>query len=140
MQEYVGGDLDEVLWARRIITSLGEIFVSQRFMDRAMECYQLLVEHHPPELDDADRGLEACPEPDAARSPFADLGPDTVTVSTRVNQDVYEILESLKRVEGNEGKEVEELIREGIYLLFLKYAEDRRTRDLIFDKIRTVVD
>ena len=38
-------DHDEVLWARRIIKSLGEIFVSQRFMDKAMECYQLLVEY-----------------------------------------------------------------------------------------------
>ena len=33
-----------------------------------------------------------------------------------------------------------ELVREGIYLLFLKYAEDKQTRELIFDKIRTVVD
>jgi hypothetical protein len=43
-------------------------------------------------------------------------------------------------VEGNRGKDVDELVREGIYLLFLKYAEDKRTRELIFDKIRTVVD
>lgn len=135
-----GVDLDEVMWARRIIKSLGEIFVSQRFMDKAMECYQLLLEHAPPELDPAALGVEVCPEPEAGPSVFGDLGPNTVTVTTRVNEDVYEILESLKRVEGNEGKDDAELVREGLYLLFLKYAEDKRTRELIFEKIRTVVD
>ena len=135
-----GADFDEVMWARRIITSLGEIFVSQRFMDKAMECYQLLVEHAPPEFDAAARGVETCPEPEHIASPFATLGPNTVTVTTRVNEDVFEILEALKMVEGNRGKDVDELVREGIYLLFLKYAEDKRTRELIFDKIRTVVD
>ncbi len=39
-----GADFDEVMWARRIIKSLGEVFLSQRFMDKAMECYQLLNE------------------------------------------------------------------------------------------------
>ena len=27
----------ELLWARRIVKALGEVFLSQRFMDRAME-------------------------------------------------------------------------------------------------------
>ena len=135
-----GADIDEVMWARRIIKSLGELFVSQRFMDKAMECYQLLVEHSPPELDPSALGVEVCPEPETGPSVFADLGPNTVTVTTRVNQDVYEVLDALKRVEGNEGKDDAELVREGIYLLFLKYAEDKPTRELIFEKIRTVVD
>jgi len=135
-----GVDIDEIMWARRIIKSLGELFVSQRFMDKAMECYQLLVEHSPPELDPSAMGVEVCPEPEAGPSVFADLGPDTVTVTTRVNEDVYEILEALKQVEGNEDKDDAELVREGIYLLFLKYAEDKPTRELIFEKIRTVVD
>ena len=135
-----GVDVDEVMWARRIIKSLGEAFVSQRFMDKAMECYQLLVEHSPPELDVAALGVEVCPEPETGPSVFGDFGPDTVTVTTQVNEDVYEILDALKRVEGNEGKTDAELVREGIYLLILKYAEDRRTRELIFEKIRTVVD
>ena len=135
-----GVEIDEVLWARRIIKGLGELFVSQRFMDKAMECYQLLVEHSPPDLDPSDPGVEVCPEPETGPSVFAELGPDTVTVTTRVNEDVYEILEALKNVEGNEGKDDAELVREGLYLLFLKYAEDKRTRELIFEKIRTVVD
>lgn len=133
-------EIDEVLWARRIIKGLGEAFVGQRFMDKAMECYQLLVEHAPPEIDGTAIGVEVCPEPETPPSVFGDFGPDTVTVTTQVNEDVYEILEALKRVEGNEGKNDAELVREGIYLLFLKYAEDKQTRDLIFEKIRTVVD
>jgi len=135
-----GVDVDELLWARRIIKSLGELFVSQRFMDKAMECYQLLLEHSPPELDPLALGVEVCPEPETGPSVFADLGPNTVTVTTQVNEDVYEILEALKQVEGNEAKDDAELVREGLYLLFLKYAEDKRTRELIFEKIRTVVD
>jgi tetratricopeptide (TPR) repeat protein len=133
-------NLDETLWARRIIKSLGEVFVSQRFMDKAMECYQLLLKYPPPEPDDATFPIDVCPEPEAGPSPFADLGPNTVTLTTSVNQDVYDILEALKRVEGNENKDDAELIREGIYQLFLKYAEDKGTRELIFDKIRHIVD
>jgi hypothetical protein len=135
-----GVDFDEVMWARRIIKSLGEVFVSQRFMDKAMECYQLLLEHSPPEIDPSALGVDVCPEPETGPSVFADLGPNAVTVTTRVNEDVYEILEALKRVDGNEGKDDAELVREGIYLLFLKYADDKPTRELIFEKIRTVVD
>lgn len=135
-----GVDANEIVWARRIIKSLGEIFVSQRFMDKAMECYQLLVEHAPPDFDPASLGVEVCPEPDSKSSVFSDLGPDSVTVTTQVNRDVFEILEALKKVEGNENKDDAELVREGIYLLFLKYAEDKQTRELIFEKIRTVVD
>jgi len=130
----------EALWARRIIRSLGEIFVTQRFMDKAMECYQLLLRFPMPEPDEATLATEVCPEPEPVSSPFADLGPNTITLTTQVNQDVYEILEALRRVEGNEDKDVPELIREGIYQLFLKYADDKDTRELIFDKIRSYVD
>jgi hypothetical protein len=138
--EKEGVNADEVMWARRIIKSLGEIFVSQRFMDNAMECYQLLIEHAPPEIDPSALGVEVCPEPEKKPSVFGELGPDAVTVTTRVNEDVHEILQALKKIEGNENKDEAELVREGIYLLFLKYAEDKQTRSLIFEKIRTVVD
>jgi len=133
-------DYAEALWARRIIKSLGEVFVAQRFMDKAMECFQLLLKFPAPEPDDAARAVEVCPEPEPVSSPFADLGPNTITLTTQVNRDVYEILEALKRVEGNEDKDDAELIREGIYQLFLKYADDKDTRELIFEKIRSYVD
>ena len=132
-------DFGEALWARRIIKSLGEVFVSQRFMDKAMECYQLLAEFPPPEIDPSTLESEVCPEPDDKGAGFAELGPNTVSVTTQVNRDVYEILEALKKVEGNEGKDDAELVREGIYQLFLKYAEDKDTREFIFDKLRHAI-
>jgi len=127
------------MWARRIIKSLGEVFLSQRFMDKAMECYQLLNEYPPPELDASALESTVCPEPDDTGTPFSDLGPNTVTVETQLNQDVYDILEALKNVKGNEGKDDAELLREGIYQLFLKYAEDKDTREFIFAKLRNVI-
>ena len=134
-----GVDFDQVMWARRIIKSLGEIFLSQRFMDKAMECYQLLAEFPPPEIDPSTLESDVCPEPDDTTSPFADFGPNTITVTTQVNPDVYDILEALKNVEGNEGKDDAELVREGIYQLFLKYAEDKDAREIIFDKLRHAI-
>jgi hypothetical protein len=127
------------MWARRIIKSLGEVFLSQRFMDKAMECYQLLNEYPPPEIDASALGSDVCPEPDGTGTSFSDLGPNNVIVTTQVNQDVYDILEALKNVEGNEAKDDAELLREGIYQLFLKYAEDKETRQFIFDKLRNVI-
>jgi len=134
-----GVDFDEVMWARRIIKSLGEVFLSQRFMDKAMECYQLLNEFPPPELDASSLQADVCPEPDEKGSPFAELGANSITVTTQVNPDVYDILEALKKVEGNEAKDDAELLREGIYQLFLKYADDKDARQFIFDKLRTVI-
>ena len=134
-----GVDFDEVMWARRIIKSLGEIFLSQRFMDKAMECYQLLAEFPPPEIDPSAFDSGVCPEPDETGTPLSELGPNTISVSTQVNQDVYEILDALKQVKGNEGKDDAELLREGIYQLFLKYAEDKGTRQFIFDKLRHAI-
>ena len=134
-----GVDFDEVMWARRIVRSLGEIFLGQRFMDKAMECYQLLAEYPPPEIDPTKLESDACPEPDKVGGPFADFGPNTITVTTQVNPDVYDILEALKNVQGNENKDDAELLREGIYQLFLKYAEDKDTREIIFKKLRHAI-
>jgi hypothetical protein len=132
-------DFDEVMWARRIIKSLGEVFLSQRFMDKAMECYQLLNEYPPPEIDASSLQSDVCPEPDETGLPFGELGPDSITVTTQVNPDVYDILEALKKVEGNQTKDDAELLREGIYQLFLKYADDKDARQFIFNKLRAVI-
>jgi len=134
-----GVDFDEVMWARRIIKSLGEVFLSQRFMDKAIECYQLLAEYPPPEIDPSTLTSEVCPEPDDTGTSLSELGPNTISVTTQVNRDVYEIFEALKKVEGNEDKDEAELLREGIYQLFLKYAEDKGTREFIFDKLRHAI-
>lgn len=129
-------DPEELLWARRIVKALGKVFLSQRFMDKAMECYQLLLTSPTPDLGET---VEMCPEPECQPSPFADLGPDSVTVSTTVSPDVLDILKSLQGAEGNEDKEISDLVREGIYELFLKYSGDKDIREIIFDKIRNVV-
>ena len=134
-----GVDFDEVIWARRIVRGLGETFLSHRFMDKAMECYQLLAEFPAPEIDPSVLGSDICPEPENGTSPFAGFGPNTITVSTEVNSDVFEIFEALKKVEGNEKKDNAELLREGIYQLFLKYAEDKNTREVIFEKLRNAI-
>ena len=82
---------------------------------------------------------EVCPEPDDKGTSLSELGPNTISVTTQVNPDVYEIFEALKKVEGNEGKDEAELLREGIYQLFLKYAEDKGTREFIFEKLRHAI-
>jgi hypothetical protein len=138
--EKEGVAVAELLWARRIVKSLGEIFVAQRFMDKAMECYQLLLRYPAPEVDAAAAGVDACPEPENVTPPFDTFGPHTVTLTTVVSDDVAEILEALKKVKGNEGKDTAELLREAIYQLFLKYADDKATRELLFSKIKTVID
>jgi hypothetical protein len=133
-------DTAEVLWARRIVKSLGEVFLAQRFMDKAMECYQLLLKYPAPDVDATDAGVDACPEPEEVSPPFDSFGPRSVTLTTEVSEDVAEILEALKAVEGNESKDTAELLREAIYQLFLKYSDHKETRELLFSKIKTVVD
>ena len=135
-----GVDVAETLWARRIVKSLGEMFLAQRFMDKAMECYQLLLRFPAPEVGASAAGADSCPEPENLTSPFDTLGPNTVTVTTEVSEDVAEILEALKSIEANSGKDTAELLREAIYQLFLKYSDHRETRELLFSKIKTVVD
>lgn len=121
---------DEAFWARKIIKSLGEEFLKQRFMDKAMECYRLILKFAP-DPEDCVEGSEA--------APFSGLGPDTVAVSTEVSQDVHEILTALQTVEENKGKNEADLIREGVYLLLLKYATDKKIRELIFNKMQKVI-
>lgn len=138
--EKSGVEIAETLWARRIIKSLGEGFLAQRFMDKAMECYQILLKYPAPDVDPSVAGVEACPDAEETPSVFSEFGPNTVTVATEVSTDVYEILEALRTVEGNEDKDDAELLREAIYQLFLKYSDHKETRELIFEKIRNVVD
>ena len=119
-------DSDECFWARKIIKSLGEAFLKQRFADKAMECYRLTV-------DDA-RDETSCGE-DETPVPFDDLGPLTVQLGTRISKDVHEMMKAIQTVQGNEAKSESDLIREGIYLLILKYASDKSVRDQLFSKL-----
>jgi len=67
------------------------------------------------------------------------LGANKVSLTTEVNKDVYEVLQALKEVEGNEGKEDPDLLREGVYQLILKYSTDKHVRELLIRKIKSVI-
>lgn len=123
-------DSDESYWARKIIKSLGEQFLTQRFADKAMECYRLILRYAP----DPDQ----CAEGDESGL-FEGMGPDTITVTTAVSQDVHEILSALQSMPQNKNKDEARLLREGIYLLILKYAQDQEVRELIFEKVKKVI-
>lgn len=124
-------DSDEAFWARKIIKSLGEEFLKQRFVDKAMECYRLIVRYAP--------DPSVCAEGSEAET-FAALGPNVVPISTKVSQDVHEMFASLKSIAENLDKSESDLLREGIYLLILKYATDPQLRELIMGKMENVLN
>ncbi|MBU4053153.1 MAG: hypothetical protein KKA41_02195 [Proteobacteria bacterium] len=119
-------DSDESFWARRIIKSLGEEFLKQRFADKAMECYRLTVDNASDET--------SCGE-DKTVVPFDDLGPLTVQVAAHISKDVHEMMMAIQTIQENKNKSESDLIREGIYLLILKYASDKNVRDQLFLKL-----
>lgn len=123
-------DSDESFWARKIVKSLGDQFLTQRFADKAMECYRLLLRYAP----DPDQCMAA-----DESGLFEEMGPETITVSTTVSQDVHEILTTLQSMPQHQNKNEARLLREGIYLLILKYADDQKIRDLIFEKMKKVI-
>lgn len=124
--EKYGSDSDEAFWARKIIKSLGEEFLKQRFADKAMECYRLIVEYASPD--------DACRE-EGEEMPFEAMGPLSMEVKTWVSPDVHDLLSMLKTVENNRNKTESDLVREGIYLLILKYATDKNVRASVFEKL-----
>jgi hypothetical protein len=123
-------DSDESFWARKIVKSLGSQFLKQRFADRAMECYRLLLRYSP----DPDQ----CSTEDETGL-FEEMGPETITVSTTISQDVHEILATLQSMPQHQNKSEARLLREGLYLLMLKYAEDQNVRKVIFEKMKKVI-
>ncbi len=128
--EKYGPDSDEAFWAKKIIKSLGEEFLKQRFADKAMECYQLIIQYEGDET--------VCMEENDV-VPFETMGPLSVSVSTRVSQDVYDILTALKSIDINREKTEADLIREGIYMVLLKYATEKTIRELIFEKLSSTI-
>ena len=130
-------DAEEAYLARRIVRSLGEEFLKQRFADKALDCYRLLMKHAAP----AASGCPAeCPDADfPAKGSLSDLGTHTIPTTTHVSADVMDILTTLETSPCADGKSVPELVREGIYLLILRYATEKEVRDLVFDKLKSVI-
>jgi hypothetical protein len=122
--------------ARGILRVAGEQYMKQHVLDKAMECYEVMVGYCPVR--------EKAEEGEFGEEPFdvealTELGAHKVNVSTEVNQDIYEVLQALKGVEGNEEKEEADLLREGLYQVILKYSNNKHVRELLTQKMKGVI-
>jgi tetratricopeptide (TPR) repeat protein len=129
---------DNALWSKKIVKSLGEQFLKQRFMDKAMECFKVLTEYPAPEEERAKAEPECVPD-DSETTAYSELGPNTVTLTTKVSQDIYDLFKALEAEECNASKDEAELLREGVFLLILKYATEKKLRGLLFEKLQSVI-
>lgn len=129
-------DSEAAFVARNILKNAGEQYLKQHVLDKAMECYQAMVGYCPAKEKGAEKGHEGEPFDIEV---ITELGANKVSLTTEVNKDVYEVLQALKEVEGNEGKEDPDLLREGVYQLILKYSTDKHVRKLLITKIKSVI-
>lgn len=123
-------DSENSFLAKKIIKSLGEEFLKQRFMKKAMECYQLLTDY--------DHELKECPDSDEAET-FTALGPNSVEIKTVISKDVFELFKTIENNECSSASNEEELLREAVYLLILKYASNKSVREILFNKLEKVI-
>lgn len=123
-------ETDDAFWARKIIRSLGEEFIRQRFMDKAMECYQALTEYRPDPKD--------CPEV-SQNDVFEGLGPNNIDVSTKINADVHELLNTILTTECSTSRSQEDLLREAVYLLILKHATQKDVREKLVSTLAKTI-
>jgi len=123
-------DSEDSFLAKKIIKSLGEEFLKQRFMKKAMECYQLLT--------DDDHELKECPDSDETET-FTDLGPNSVELKTVVSKDVFELFKTIENNKCSSASNEEELLREAVYQLILKYASNKSVREILFNKLEKVI-
>lgn len=123
-------ETDDSFWARRIIRSLAEEFIRQRFMDKAVECYQALSDHRPDPTD--------CPEP-SQNDVFEGMGANSIEVRTRVSTEVHELLNTIQATACSTSRNQEDLLREAVYLLILKYATHKDVRKQLFDTLSKAI-
>jgi hypothetical protein len=123
-------ETDDAFWARKIVRSLGEEFIRQRFMDKAMECYQALTDYRPDPKD--------CPEA-SQDDVFVGLGPNSIEVRTQVSSDVNELLNTILATECSASRSQDDLLREAVYLLILKYATHKDVRDKLVDTLAKAI-
>ena len=123
-------ETDDAFWARKIIRSLGEEFIRQRFMDKAMECYQALTEYRTDPRD--------CPDI-SQNDVFDGLGPNSVEIRTQVSADVHELLETILATECSSSRNHEDLLREAVYLLILKYATQKDVREKLVNTLARAI-
>ncbi len=131
---------ENALLARRVVKSVGEELLKQHYVDKAMECYQILTDYAPTDDVCADyASKEDARAIDGEKKSLAELGPDTITVSTVISSDVNDIFQALPEVEENKDKNEADLLREAVFLLILKYANDKNIRQMVIDKLKGVI-
>ena len=123
-------DSEDSYLARQIIKSLGEAFLKQRFMEKALECYQALT--------DGNQALNECPDI-AEADAFSDMGPNSVELKTVVSEDVFELFRTIQQSQCTSASTEEALLREAVYHLILKYASNEGVRTLLFNKLEKVI-
>ena len=121
---------DDAFWARKIVQSLGEKFIRQRFMDKAMECYQTLTEYRPDPED--------CPEV-SRNDMFEGQGPNSIEVKTQVSADVHELLDTILASECSSSRNQDDLLREAVYLLILKHATQKDVREKLVNTLAKAI-
>ncbi|MFH1153308.1 MAG: hypothetical protein V1793_05785 [Pseudomonadota bacterium] len=123
-------ETDDAFWARKIVRSLGEEFIKQRFMDKAMECYQALTDHR------ADPG--DCPDT-SQNGTFDGLGTNSVQISTQVSPEVNELFLAVQETDCCRTRTQEDLLREAVYLLILKYATQKDVREKLVNTLAKLI-
>ena len=131
---------ENALLARRVVKSVGEELLKQHYVDKAMECYQILTDYAPTDDVCADYASQKDARMiDGEKKSLAELGPNTITVSTTISSDVNDIFQALGEVEENKNKDEAGLLREAVFLLILKYANDKTIRQMVIDKLKGVI-
>ena len=131
---------ENALLARRVVKSVGEELLKQHYVDKAMECYQILTDYA--STDDVCVDFvskEDARAIDGEKKSLAKLGPNTITVSTTISSDVNDIFKALSEVGENKAKDEADLLREAVFLLILKYANDKTIRQMVIDKLKDVI-
>jgi hypothetical protein len=123
-------DSDDAFWARKIVRSLGEEFIRQRFMDKAMACYQALTEYRTDPKD--------CPE-ESRSDLFEGLGPNRMEIKTQVSAEVYELLDTVLATQCSSSRSQGDLLREAAYLLILKYATQKDVREKLVNTLAKAI-
>lgn len=134
---------EDFFLAKRIIRSLGEEFLRQRFIEKSIECYQALTDYGDIAMD-CPEGQESTGSPQnssgaAGGDALRDLGPNTVEITTTVNDDIIELLKEIAENECSAAVNLEELFREALYLLISKYSANKAVRETLLQKLANVI-
>lgn len=115
---------EQHLATREVVRSLGALYFKQHCLEKVLECYQLLQEAPQEQIEGTPRETDEQQEQENVQLTFS------------MPKDLYEIFSVLGRIADNQGKDQDQLLREGITLLVLKYSMEQSVRDLVLAKAR----